>query len=127
MWAIKVFAPSTMAFLAGVPKGLPMSSDDAQYVAELIDGFFPITPKVAGIDFDLFVSNAEVNGYELEAIRAPTLLVHARDDPLASYDAAERAARRIPGARLLSLESGGHLIVGQTHNVRDEVAGFFTS
>jgi pimeloyl-ACP methyl ester carboxylesterase len=55
----------------------------------------------------------------------PTLLAHTRDDPLASHEASRRAAGRIPGARFLSLESGGHLMLGQTEIVHDELAGFF--
>jgi len=51
-------------------------------------------------------------------MRLATLIVHTRDDPLVSYEAAERAAGRIPGARLLSLETGGHLLLGQTDGVR---------
>ena len=42
----------------------------------------------------------------------PTLIVHAKDDPLVSHEAAHRAAGRIPGARLLSVERGGHLLLG---------------
>lgn len=74
-----------------------------------------------GVDFDAFVSNADVNGYPLEDITVPTLLIHGKDDPLVSYQAAQRAVARIPGARLVSLESGGHLMLGQTGTVRDEL------
>ena len=98
MWALKDFAPATMAFVAGVPRGLAMTGDDAHFVAEFIDSLFPVTPNLAGMAFDAFVSHVDVNGYELERIRVPTLLVHAKDDPFVSYDAAERAAGRIPGA-----------------------------
>jgi pimeloyl-ACP methyl ester carboxylesterase len=126
MWALKVFAPHTMAYLAGVPKKLPLTEDDARFVTEFIDSIFPVAAKAQGVDFDAFVSNADVNNYDLEAITVPTLLVHTRDDPLASYDAAERVADRLPGARLVSLESGGHLILGQAENVRSELAGFLT-
>ena len=55
----------------------------------------------------------------------PTLIVHTRDDQLASHEASKRAAARIPGARFVSLESGGHLMLGQTTIVRDELASFF--
>ena len=78
-----------------------------------------------GYNFDLYVSNADVNAYDLAAIRVPTLIVHTKDDQLASHDASERAAKRIPGARFVSLESGGHLMIGQTRIVRDELARFF--
>jgi pimeloyl-ACP methyl ester carboxylesterase len=95
------------------------------FVAEFIDSLFPVTPNLAGVAFDAFVSNVDVNSYELETIRVPTLLIHAKDDPLVSYDAAERAANRIQGAHLVSLDSGGHLMVGQTNAVRNELASFF--
>lgn len=126
MWAIKVFAPATMGFLAGVPRRLLMTGDDAHFVAEFIERLFPVTPNLAGVTFDAFVSNVDVNSYELETIRVATLLIHAKDDPLVSYDAAERAANRIPGAHLVSLDSGGHLMVGQTDTVRNELASFFS-
>jgi pimeloyl-ACP methyl ester carboxylesterase len=126
MWALKVFAPATMAFLAGVPRGLPMTRRRISFVAEFIESLFPVSRNLAGVAFDAFVSNVDVNSYELETIRAPTLLIHAKDDPLVSYDAAERAASRIQGARLVSLDSGGHLMVGQPNTVRNELASFLS-
>jgi pimeloyl-ACP methyl ester carboxylesterase len=53
------------------------------------------------------------------------LIIHTKDDQVASHEASRRAAERIPGARFVSLESGGHLMLGQTKHVRDEVADFF--
>jgi pimeloyl-ACP methyl ester carboxylesterase len=124
MWALRTLAPSTMARLvAAVPKGFAMSSDDVRFVNEFIDTLFPMSPE--GYNFDLFVSNADVTNYNLEAISVPTLIVHTKDDQLASHEASQRAAERIPGARFVSLESGGHLMVGQTKIMRDELANFF--
>jgi pimeloyl-ACP methyl ester carboxylesterase len=37
--------------------------------------------------------------------------VHAKDDPLRLYDNAAFAAATIPGARLLSFEAGGHVVM----------------
>ncbi len=124
LWALWTFAPSMMVRLAAaVPKGFAMSSDDARFVAEFIESLFPVSPE--GVDFDAFVSNAAVNDFSLESIRVPTLIVHTKDDQLASHDASQRAAKRIPGARFVSLESGGHLMIGQTTILRDELARFF--
>ncbi len=125
VWVLKTFFPSTMARLAGVPRSFSMTNDDARFVTEYIDSMFPVAPRVRGVIFDAFVSNAEVNTYDLEAIRVPTLLVHTKDDPLASHEASRRAAERIPGARFLSLESGGHLMLGQTKIIHEELADFF--
>jgi pimeloyl-ACP methyl ester carboxylesterase len=125
IWLLKTMFPSAMERLAGVPKSFSLSGDDARLVTEFIDGMFPLTPRVRGVIFDACVSNADVNAYNLEAIRVPTLIVHTEDDPLASHEASQRAAGRIPGARFLSLESGGHLMLGQTAIVHDALADFF--
>jgi pimeloyl-ACP methyl ester carboxylesterase len=124
MWVMRTVTPSTMArMVAAVPKGFTMTSDDARFVTEFIDSLLPMMPE--GSNFDLFVSNADVTDYPLEAIRVPTLIVHTKDDQLASHEASQRAAGRIPGARFVSLESGGHLMLGQTKIIRDELADFF--
>jgi pimeloyl-ACP methyl ester carboxylesterase len=126
MWALKTFAPSTMARLvSAVPKEFVMTTEDGRFVNEFIDSLFPVMSQ--GYDFDASVSNADVNDYNLEAIKVPTLIVHTRDDQLASHEVSKRAAERIPGARFVSLESGGHLMLGQTKIVRDELADFFAA
>ena len=124
MWALRTFAPSTMIrMIAAVPKGFVMTREDARYVNEFIDSLFPVS--ATGFIFDAFVSNADVNNYNLEAISVPTLIAHTKDDQLASHEASRRAAERIPGARFVSLESGGHLMIGQQKKGRDELARFF--
>jgi pimeloyl-ACP methyl ester carboxylesterase len=124
MWVLKTFAPSTTARLvSAVPKGFVMTAEDAGFVTEFIDSLFPIDRE--GYDFDACISNADVNNYDLEAIRVPTLIVHTKDDQLASHEASRRAAGRIHGARFVSLESGGHLMLGQTKIIRDELTVFF--
>jgi pimeloyl-ACP methyl ester carboxylesterase len=124
MWALRTFVPSTMARLvAAVPKEFAITSEDARSVSEFIDSLFPMRPE--GFNFDLYVSNADVNDYNLEAISVPTLIVHTKDDQLASHEASKCAAERIPGARFVSLESGGHLMLGQTKIIRNELADFF--
>ncbi len=124
LWVLRTFAPTMMVRLvAGIPKGFPLSREDTRFVTEFIDSLFPVSPE--GVDFDAFVSNADVNDYKLETITVPTLIIHTRDDQLASHEASKRAAERIPGARFVSLESGGHLMLGQTTIIRDELADFF--
>ena len=124
MWALRTFAPSTMIrMIAAVPKEFVMTSADARYVDEYIDSLFPVSTD--GFIFDAFVSNADVNNYNLEAISVPTLIAHTKDDQLASHDASKRAAERIPGARFVSLDSGGHLMIGQQKTQREALARFF--
>jgi pimeloyl-ACP methyl ester carboxylesterase len=124
MWTLKVLNRRLLARLAGVPEDFQPSAEDDRFLSEFIDSFFPIYAKARGIDFDTFISNPDVNGYPLEQLTVPTLLVHARDDPLVRYQAAAEAAQRIPGSTLVTLESGGHLGLGQEERIRREVDSF---
>lgn len=47
----------------------------------------------------------------LPAIKVPTLVIHARHDHVAPYDQGRLLATRIPGARLVTLESENHIPV----------------
>lgn len=83
----------------------PTQRDEAR---RIIDYMNPASPRAAGAAFD---NKAAMPNERIAAIRAPTLVVHARDDALQLYHNAEYAAARIPGARLMSFEKGGHLVL----------------
>lgn len=110
----------------GVPKGFPEDKEQAAHVEEMLDSIFPLGPRTEGAILDAFSSNPEINNYPLEQITVPTLIIHTKDDPLASFEAANAAAERIPGAELVALDSGGHLGLGQTEPVRDAIAEFIS-
>lgn len=127
MWTLRTLVPPMMGRLMGVPKGFPRNEGDARRMAEMLDSIFPLRPRREGAIFDAFVSNPEVAAYPLEDLRVPTLIIHAKDDPLASHQAAAHAGQRIPGAKLVSLDSGGHLGLGQTERIRTEVSSFLAT
>jgi pimeloyl-ACP methyl ester carboxylesterase len=52
----------------------------------------------------------EVSDAHLAAIRAPTLVVHSRDDRTVPFAGAERARALIPDARLVAPATGGHFL-----------------
>jgi 3-oxoadipate enol-lactonase len=58
---------------------------------------------------------------DLSSIRAPTLVIAARDDPSTPPQHAEVIAAGIPGARLVVLERGAHLVNVETPEVVTEV------
>jgi pimeloyl-ACP methyl ester carboxylesterase len=124
MWAIKTFARPMLGRLMGVPPGFPRDDEQSEQVERMVASIFPVGLRSDGAVFDAYRSNPEIAEYPLEQLDVPTLIVHARDDPLASHEAAARAASRIPGATLVSLDSGGHLQLGQTERVRAAIADF---
>lgn len=83
----------------------PRQREEAE---RIIDYMNPASPRSAGAAFD---NKAVMPNARIAAIRAPTLVVHARDDALQLFHNAEFAAATIPGARLLSYHEGGHLVL----------------
>jgi pimeloyl-ACP methyl ester carboxylesterase len=62
--------------------------------------------------------------YDPANLTVPTLVVHARDDPLADFADAEAFADRAPNAALRAYDTGGHLVFGHGDDVRDAVTAF---
>jgi len=115
MWAVRTYMTGFIVnSMMGIPRDLPLSDADRNRVNEELDAIFPVGPRVDGVMFDGYIGNRDINnGYPLETITAPTLFVHFKDDGGPPYDAAVVMCRRIPGARMLVGEHGGHLGLGE--------------
>ena len=85
-----------------------LNSQQRRLADEVVDGMNPVSLRAAGVRFD---NQAAMPNERIAAIRAPTLIVHARDDTLQRFHNAEFAAAVIPGARLVPFERGGHLLM----------------
>lgn len=127
MWTMKTLVPPTVRQLMGVPKGFPRDDSQRQKVDEMLESIFPLAPRVAGAVFDAYSSNPEIVEYPLEDVAVPTLIIHAKDDPLATYEAALEASWRIPDSTMVSLDTGGHLGLGQSEFVRSAIATFLAT
>jgi pimeloyl-ACP methyl ester carboxylesterase len=124
-WFVTTYFGSSMRTTMGVPKGFELTPEYEADVAEVMESILPVKPRSDGALFDMFVSNLDVNtGYPLEEIRGPVLIVNAVDDPLTLYKNAESAAERIPGAKLVTIKDGGHLLLGHQERIRSEISAF---
>jgi pimeloyl-ACP methyl ester carboxylesterase len=124
-WLAVTYFPAAIRAPMGVPKGLPLTAEDEAEVAVLLRTVLPARPRGPGYLFDAYVSNPDINtGYPFGDIAAPVLVVAARDDPTAPYANARALAGRIPGARLVTLERGGHLGLGQRDRTTRAIRAF---
>lgn len=55
-------------------------------------------------------ANPEIDRWPVEQIHVPTLIVHGTRDENTSYERSVQLAARIPGAKLVSIEGGDHLM-----------------
>ncbi len=85
-----------------MPKQFRPAGDERDMIRQTWQGFFPVASRKPGALFDLYVSNPDVQGYRLEDVAVPTLIISARDDAMSAHPNAEAAAARIANAQLLN-------------------------
>ncbi len=125
-WLMTRYFRSAMTSMMGVPKGFDMTPEYAVAVDEVIATVLPVKPRAAGALFDLFVSNPAVNEISLEDLAIPVLVIGAVDDPLALFRNTKALAERIPNAEFLTIEDGGHMMLGHDAEVREAIRDFLS-
>jgi pimeloyl-ACP methyl ester carboxylesterase len=124
-WLLTTTFRPAMGGIMGVPKGYELTPQDEAHIGRTMETILPVSPRAEGALFDMYVSNPDINtGYPLEEIAVPVLIVHAVDDPLASYDNARSMAERIPGAKLVTVDRGGHMLLGNDGSLERQIAEF---
>ncbi len=96
------------------------SSEERARVNDLADRILPVSSRAEGLRDDTRLGK-RLGPYPLETIRAPTLVVSARDDGFGTYASAQYTASRIPDAKFIGFDTGGHLLVGHDAEVQSEI------
>ena len=95
---------------------------------DTIHSMMPISQRKVGVDIDGALTNPNMarnyDDYPIEALQVPTLIFHARDDQVASYEAIAQAARRFPDHSFISFDTGGHMMEGHGEEIRRALAAF---
>lgn len=125
-WLSAKLAPRLIVKLAlGTPPRLlrSASKEERARLLRFTTDVLPISERLSGILNDARIS-ASIPLYDLEKIRAPTLVVSLRDDGYATFPGAAYSAARIAGAKFIGYESGGHLWLGHQHELMQEIVNF---
>lgn len=95
-----------------------------------IYSMLPISERRNGVVLDASVTNLDMErnyySYQVESLQVPTLILHAKDDKLASYEDAANAALRFPDCTFISFESGGHLMTNHREEIKRAVTEFIS-
>lgn len=99
--------------------------DERRRVQSILRNILPVSERARGLvnDAKLAYDPAPMH---LERIRAPTLALSLEDDRFETLAAARHIAATVPGARLASFPSGGHVWVGRNDEVFAEVDRFLS-
>lgn len=97
------------------------SASEQARIDAMLDNILPVSDRAAGLRSDSAVGKG-LWPSPLELVRAPTLIIAARDDRYGTFASAEYTASQIPGARFIGFKTGGHTWVGQNDEVITAIA-----
>jgi pimeloyl-ACP methyl ester carboxylesterase len=92
-------------------------------VRAILRDILPVSDRARGLLNDGRLAGSP-EPMALETIRAPTLALSLEDDRFETLAAARHIAATVPGARLVSWPTGGHVWVGRNREVFAVVDGF---
>jgi pimeloyl-ACP methyl ester carboxylesterase len=126
VWVLVHLAPNLLLRVAGVPRSL----DDRvtpQLRKQFVDGFFPASARHVGLTHDIRTTTPVAPDLPIEQLRMPVMLVGAADDPYKTGEVVRYSAGRLPAAKALILDSGGHVLIGQDDRIRQEIHEFLAA
>ena len=95
---------------------------------ETLKTILPMKPRRKGIVFDARVSNTvmvnECAEYDMSKLEVPVLIIHAKDDKMADFNNVEPWIVRIKDCTFIALDSGGHLMEGNSEKIDTAVERF---
>jgi pimeloyl-ACP methyl ester carboxylesterase len=108
-WSMVHLTPEGLLVALGVPAEVQkqLSPDEVAELNSFLGSIIPMGARQNGQNLEQHMS--EYDADQIKNIQAPTLVLHARDDTLVSFEQAEFTAKNIPGAELIPMEKGGHL------------------
>ena len=108
-WSMVRLSPKGLLVALGVPSEVQkeLSADEVTELNTFLESIIPMGARQNGQNLEQHMS--EYDAEQIKNIQAPTLVLHARDDTLVSFEQAEFTAKNIPGAELIPMEKGGHL------------------
>jgi len=112
-WLLYTLSPQTVYQGNGISRKLyaliKSSPEKMKFLEKLNKTTFPSTPRRDGMLNDINLMTNFTTA-PIEKITAPTLVIHAINDPIVPVASGEYSARTIPNAQFLKLEDGGHFV-----------------
>jgi 2-hydroxy-6-oxonona-2,4-dienedioate hydrolase len=99
------------------------NTEEKARVNAMAENVLPVSLRAAGLRSDTRLGKS-LKPFALNAVRAPTLVISARDDGFGTFAAAQYTASQIAGARFVGFEHGGHLLVGHNDAMQTTIALF---
>lgn len=104
------------------------SQNEKEQLDRIFELLLPVKSRKPGIINDTKITNLDMNKnynkYVLEDMKVPTLVFHAKNDPMASFERAQTMAERIPDSQFIEFKKGGHLLFGHQKEIQEKIKKF---
>ena len=125
-WSLVRLSPEGLLAALGVPSEVQkrLGPDETTQLHAFLESIIPMAARRKGQLLEQHMSEYEAE--QIKHIQTPTLVLHARDDTLISFEQGEFTARNILGARFIPMEQGGHLALMLKSNakVKEKILDF---
>jgi 2-hydroxy-6-oxonona-2,4-dienedioate hydrolase len=122
-WAgLHVARNQVIKYVLATPPALvaDASPQEQARINAMAEQILPVSIRAKGLRDDS-VLGINLPAYPLQLIRAPTLIISARDDRFGTYASSAYTASQIADAKFIGFEQGGHVFVGHEETVRAEI------
>jgi 2-hydroxy-6-oxonona-2,4-dienedioate hydrolase len=102
------------------------STSERARIDAMLANILPVSSRAAGLRSDTAMGK-HLAPARLDLVRAPTLIVAARDDGYGTYASAQYTAGQITGATFVGFETGGHTWVGHNDEVMAKILAFVST
>ena len=121
--ALHVARDPIIGTVLATPPEIVASASPAEQarVNAMLDNILPVSARAQGLRSDTAASK-HLTLAALGSVRAPTLIISARDDRYGTYASAEFTAAHIANARFIGFAQGGHTWVGHDDELMNVIA-----
>ena len=125
-WSMVHLSPQGLLVALGVPMEVQkqLSPKEVAQLNAFLESTVPMGARKNGQLLEQRMS--EYDAEQIRNIKVPTLVLHAQDDTLVSFEQGEFTAKNIPGAQFIPMEKGGHLasMMDVNAEAREKLLGF---
>jgi 2-hydroxy-6-oxonona-2,4-dienedioate hydrolase len=117
--ALQVARDQVIKVVLATPSALLTAAnpEERARVNKMLDNILPVSARAEGLRADT-AAGKHLAPVSLDSIRAPTLVISARDDGYGTYASAKYIAGQIATAKFIGFDQGGHTWVGHDAEVR---------
>ncbi|MGI6072631.1 MAG: alpha/beta fold hydrolase [Lachnospiraceae bacterium] len=95
-----------------------------------VEDIQPVSERKAGAILDGEQTNPDMerhfDQYSVESLKMPTLILHAKDDSVASFEKTRLAVPRFPDCTFIAFEDGGHMMAGHEQEINEALDRFLS-